>query len=200
VLGGGCRPRPGGLVVGNVYDDAGVPRAGATVSNDSGFSTVTAFTEDPAVDDSFYTLFSPAGLHVFTATLSGYGAAVTTTNVVLSGTVRQDFYLAAPRLAYAPASMTVVLTRGLSTTLPLTLTNSGGLTLTFELEEWSGAGTTLLAEGFESGQVPPSGWSEVVNNTSANWKVLTAGAHSGAYAATVEPSSQPRTNGCSRRN
>jgi len=190
VLGGGCRPRPGGLVVGNVYDDAGVPRAGATVANDSGFSTVTAFTEDPAVDDSFYTLFSPAGLHVFTATLSGYGAAVTTTNVVLSGTVRQDFYLAAPRLAYAPASMTVVLTQGLSTTLPMTLTNSGGLTLTFGLEEWSGAGTTLLAEGFESGQVPPSGWSEVVNNTNANWKVLTAGAHSGAYAATVEPSSQ----------
>ena len=190
VLGGGCLPRPGGLVVGNVYDDAGTPRAGATVTNDSGFSTVTAFTEDPAVDDSFYTLFSPAGPHVFTATMSGYGAAVTTTNVVLSDTVRQDFHLAAPRLAYAPASMTVILTRGLSTTLPLTLTNSGNFTLTFALDEWSGAGTTLLTEGFESGQVPPSGWSSQVQNSSATWKVLSTGAHTGAYAATVEPSSQ----------
>ncbi len=192
VLGGGCLPRPGGLVVGNVYDDAGVPRAGATVANDGGFSTVTAFTEDPAVDDSFYTLFSPAGPRVFTATLSGYGAAVTTTNVVLSGTVQQNFYLAAPRLAYAPASVTAVLTRGLSTTLPLTLTNSGNFTLTFALEEWSGAGTTLLTEGFESGQVPPSGWSRRVQNSSATWKVLSTGARSGAYAATVEPSSQPQ--------
>ena len=188
VLEGGCLPRPGGLVVGNVYDDAGTPRAGATVANDGGFSTVTAFTEDPAVDDAFYTLFSPAGPRVFTATLSGYGAAVTTTNVVLSGTVRQDFHLAAPRLAYAPSSITAVLTRGLSTTLPLTLTNTGRLTLTFELEEW--AGTTLLDEGFESGQVPPSGWSRRVQNSSATWRVLSTGARSGAYAATVEPSSQ----------
>ncbi|MGB9776676.1 MAG: S8 family serine peptidase [Anaerolineae bacterium] len=189
VLGGGCLPRPGGLVVGNVYDDGGTPLAGATVANDAGYSTTTAFTEDPAVPDSFYTLFSPAGSRIFTATLTGYGAAVTTTNVVQSSTVRLDFYLTAPRLNYAPAAMAVVLTRGLTTTLPLTLSNTGGLTLTYSLEEWSGAGTTLLSEGFESGQVPPAGWSERVQNANAHWKVLGTGARSGAYAATVEPSS-----------
>ncbi|MCS7283046.1 MAG: S8 family serine peptidase [Anaerolineae bacterium] len=193
VLGGGCVPRPGGLVVGNVYDgNTGAPLAGALVSSDGGYTTTTAVTEDPAVPDSFYTLFSPPGLHVFTATLSGYGAAVSTTNVVQSSTVRLDFYLTAPRLTYAPASLSVVLTRGLTATLPLTLSNSGGLTLTFALEEWSGAGTALLSEGFESGQVPPPGWSEWVQNAGANWEVLSSGARSGSYAASVSSSNQPQ--------
>ena len=191
VLGSGCVPQSGGLVVGNVYDgNTGAALAGALVSGDGGTTATTAVTEDPAVPDSFYTLFSPPGPHVFTATLSGYGAAVSPTYVVQSDTVRLDFHLAAPRLAYAPAAMSVVLTRGLTTTLPLTLTNSGGLTLTFGIEEWSGAGTTLLNEGFESGQVPPAGWSEKIQNTGANWGVLSTGAHSGSYAATVLPSAQ----------
>ncbi|MCX7854739.1 MAG: carboxypeptidase-like regulatory domain-containing protein, partial [Anaerolineae bacterium] len=188
-----CIPRPGGLVVGNVYDgNTGAPLAGALVSSDGGYTTTTAVTEDPAVPDSFYTLFSPSGPRVFTATLSGYGAAVSTTNVVQSSTVRLDFYLTAPRLTYAPASLSVVLTRGLTATLPLTLSNSGGLTLTFALEEWSGAGTALLSEGFESGQVPPPGWSEQVQNASANWEVLSSGARSGSYAASVSSSNQPQ--------
>ena len=187
-----CLPRPLGLVYDNLYDDGAIPRAAATFANDAGYSTTTAFTDDPAVDDSFYTLFSPAGPRVLTATLSGYGTVITTTNVVLSSTVRLDFYLTAPRLAYAPPSMSVVLTRGLTTTLPLTISNTGGLTLTFAIEEWSGAGTTLLTEGFESGVVPPTGWSEVIRNTTSNWKTLSSGARSGAYAATVEPHSQPQ--------
>ncbi len=192
-LGGGCLPRPGGLVVGNVYDgNTGAPLSGALVTGDGGYTAAAAVTEDPAVPDSFYTLFSPAGSHVFTATMTGYGAAVTMTNVVQSSTVRLDFYLTAPRLAYAPAAMSAVLTRGLTTTLPLTLSNTGGLTLTCELEEWSGAGTVLLNEGFEGGQVPPSGWSRQGQNAAATWKVLSTAPRSGVYAAAVDPSDQPQ--------
>ncbi|MCX7683616.1 MAG: S8 family serine peptidase [Anaerolineae bacterium] len=192
MLGTICAPRPGGLVVGNTYYGNNIPLAGVSVSNDAGYSTVTAATEDPAVDDSFYTLFSPAGTHIFTATLSRYGAAITTTHVVTGSTVRQDFYLAVPRLNYTPPRLFVVLDIGTRTTRTLTLTNSGGLTLTFEIGERSGAGAALLNEGFESGQVPPPGWSEVVRNTTANWDVLSTGPRSGHYAAMVTPSAQPQ--------
>ncbi len=185
----GCIPYQGGLVVGNVYDDNHTPLVGAIVSSDRGYTTTTAVTEDPVVDDSFYVLFSPPGPHVFTATLSGYGMAVTTTNVVLSSTVRQDFYLAVPRLAYAPLSLSATLTRGLSATLPFTLSNTGGAPLTFELEDWQiiSPSGVLLSEGFEGGVVPPAGWSRQVENGSYTWKVMVRGSpHSGTYAADVE--------------
>ncbi len=98
---GACVSRPGGLVVGNVYGDGGIPLAGATVYNDSGYSTITAATDDPAVDDSFYTLFSPSGTRVFTVSLSGHGMEVATINVIPNNTVRQDFHLKTRRI-YLP--------------------------------------------------------------------------------------------------
>lgn len=45
----------------------------------------------------------------------------------------------------------------------------------------------LLAEGFEGGAVPPTGWSEIVTNKSYNWEIAIYGApHSGDFAANVE--------------
>ena len=137
VLGGTCVLQAGGLVVGNTYDaNTSAPLAGATVSNDSGRSATTIATVDPAVDDSFYTLFSPAGSHVFTATkIGGYGASIQTPTVVQSSTIRQDYNLPASRLSYTPSGLQVTLQTGLSTTVPFTLTNSGGAAAAFELQE-----------------------------------------------------------------
>ncbi|MBN2147434.1 MAG: S8 family serine peptidase [Anaerolineales bacterium] len=45
----------------------------------------------------------------------------------------------------------------------------------------------ILAEGFEGGAVPPSGWSRVQTNANQTWKILTVGTpYAGNYAADVE--------------
>jgi uncharacterized membrane protein len=134
-----CVPDPGGLVVGNVYDaNTGAGLTGARVANDSGYQTVALATpDDPNVGDAFYTLFSPAGSRVFTATVTraGYQPDVKTVTVVQSDTVRQDFYLPAGFLDITPNSIAVTLTLGMSRTIPLTLTNSGGADAAFEIVE-----------------------------------------------------------------
>jgi uncharacterized repeat protein (TIGR01451 family) len=89
-----CQIPAGGLVVGNTYDAAdSTPLPGVQVSNDGGQVFTSTATIDLNTADSFYTLFSPAGAQVFTATLSGFNPAVTLTNVVSASTVRQDLYL-----------------------------------------------------------------------------------------------------------
>jgi subtilisin family serine protease/PKD repeat protein len=134
---GNCVPTSGGLVVGNVYAaNTGAPLTGARVVNDSGRAFAAMTTVDPAVPDSFYTLFSPDGLRVFTATMSGgYAPGVTTTNVVQSSTVRQDFSLLAGWLSFVPPSLEITLDMGISGTLPFTLNNNGTRAATFELRE-----------------------------------------------------------------
>ncbi|MDW8069660.1 MAG: S8 family serine peptidase, partial [Anaerolineae bacterium] len=133
----GCQPQPGGLVVGNVYDaNTGAALTGAQVTNDAGETFIAAATPDPAVDDAFFTLFSPAGDRVFTATMaSGYAPDVRTVSVVANDTVLANFYLQAGYLSYAPPGLEVTLEMGDSATLPLTLTNSGGIPASFELRE-----------------------------------------------------------------
>ncbi len=136
-FGAACLPQAGGLVVGNAHDaNTSAPLIGAQVSNDSGRSTLTGATEDPAVADSFYTLFSPAGSRVFTATrIGGYAPVVLRPTVIQSGTIRQDFRLPAGYLTYAPPGLQITLDMGASETLPFTLTNGGSLPATFELQE-----------------------------------------------------------------
>ncbi len=81
-----CGPQAGGLVVGNVYDAAALTGlSGATVNKAGGSTTTDA--------NGFYTLFSPSGSRIFTATLTGYATGITTTNIVQSTTQRVDFYL-----------------------------------------------------------------------------------------------------------
>ncbi len=133
-----CVPLPGGLVVGNVYDDnTGDPLVGAEVENEDSYATTTEATpNDPAINDGFYTLFSPTGSKTFTATMSGgYAPDVASVTVVQSDTVRQDFYLAAGWLSYAPPALEVTLELGMTTTLPLTLSNNGGVPANYELLE-----------------------------------------------------------------
>jgi hypothetical protein len=94
-----CQPQPGGLVVGNVYDENTLDSlVGAKVENGTGGETYALATPgDPNVDDAFYTLFSPPGDHLFTASfVPPYGFDHATVTVVDGGTVGQDFYLPAP--------------------------------------------------------------------------------------------------------
>jgi len=132
-----CNLQPGGLVAGNVYDaNTNAPLAGATVSNDSGHLAFTVPTEDPAVDDAFYILFSPAGDHLFTAARGEeYEPQTVNVTVVQSDTVLQDFYLGAGLLEVNPATLSATLDMGLSTTLQLILDNVGSRAVEFALQE-----------------------------------------------------------------
>ncbi len=143
-----CIQQPGGLVVGNVYDDnTGVALVGAYVVNDAGQAAAALSTPyDLATDDGFYTLFSPAGSRVFTTTMpGGYQADVHSPTVLLSDTIRQNFFLPAASLSSAPEIFDVTLTLGTSTTVPLSLTNDGAAMGQFELKERDG------------GFIPPTG-------------------------------------------
>lgn len=149
-----CLPRSGGLIVGEVYDaNTNAALAGATVTGDQGQFAVAAVTVDPRVADSFYTLFSPAGSHLLTATMpGGYGPVVANTNVVQSNTVRQNFSLPAGRLIYSPTSLSVTLSTGTNTNLPSTLNNTGGLAATFDLIEIDKGFDAIPAGPFQRAQ------------------------------------------------
>ena len=100
-------PISGGLVVGNIYNlITHNPLVGAEVTNDSGeAATALSTPDDPNVDEAFYTLFSPSGNRVFTATYTAlFGPAVETVTVVEDDTIRQDFWLSTP-VIYLPFSI-----------------------------------------------------------------------------------------------
>ncbi|MBP7688632.1 MAG: carboxypeptidase regulatory-like domain-containing protein, partial [Thermoflexales bacterium] len=123
-----CLPGAGGLVVGNVTDvNTSLALAGVSIKSPTG-STAT-------IGNGYYTLFSPAGSQPITASLPNYKTEVATASVPLSGTVRQNFALGAGKIAVAPATIAASVSAGLSTTVPLTLTNSGSLTATYSLVE-----------------------------------------------------------------
>lgn len=135
-----CGPPPGGLVVGNVYDaNTGDPLIGAMVDNEDDYSAIAGPTADAAVDEAFYTIFSPAGTKTFTATISGggYGTDAHAVTAVASDTVGLEaFDLPAGVLGASSTGMSVVLPSGMTETLPLTLSNTGGAPINFGLVEW----------------------------------------------------------------
>jgi uncharacterized repeat protein (TIGR01451 family) len=139
-----CVPAPGGLVVGNVYDDNTMDGlVGAEVDNDEGLFFVTEATpDDPAVDDGFYTLFGSPGSQYFTATMTGgYAPDMEMVAVVDGDTVGQDFYLPAGLIDLYPDSLEVwLITETLVYTDPmgLDIINVGGLDLDFEITEMEG--------------------------------------------------------------
>jgi hypothetical protein len=138
----GCVLSAGGLVVGNAYDgNTNATLTGADVVNDSDEAMITEATPgDPGVDDGFYTLFSPAGTHTFTATMSGYSPAVDTVTIVQSDTVRHDFYLPASHIEVSPTALHYTLELGsqITQTPGLVISNTGAGGLDFELWEKKG--------------------------------------------------------------
>ena len=132
-----CAPQPGGLVVGTVADaNTSDGLNGADVTDQTGAATKTVATpDDPTLGDGYYTVFSPAGTQIFTATMPLYSTDAAAVNVVTGDTVRQDFALDAGRLSYSPAAITATQFVDELTILPFTLTNNGGLPASFELVE-----------------------------------------------------------------
>jgi hypothetical protein len=147
-----CEPIPGGLVVGNVYDDntdAGLN--GATVTSDDAPAdkgTTTATPDDPNNPDGYYQLFSSlTGSHPFTASKSLYQSQTQTVNVAGDDATRADFTLGAGRLVVSPTSLTTTQVLGSTTTRTLNISNTGTAPATFELGERKGTFQILTMEG-----------------------------------------------------
>ncbi len=140
-----CRPQAGGLVIGVTYDaNTHLPVPYATIARSATVTTTSQPTSDPAVDDAFYTLFSPAGTSPFTATaVGGYVPFVVTPTVVQSATIRQDFNLPAGYLSAVPVALSATLTKGMSATTVFTLANTGGGDAAYKLVELDKASAPL---------------------------------------------------------
>ena len=147
-----CDPLAGGLVVGNVYDEnTSSSLVGAMVENEAGYMTYAVETpEDPDVDDGFYTLFSPSGSQVFTATFEGFGPDVETVSVVADDTVGQDFYLPSGQLVITPDGLSANLELGNTSTVQLDLDNVGTFPVAFEISERdTGFSPTSIGKSFD---------------------------------------------------
>ncbi len=101
-------------------------------------------SDDPAVEDGFYTFFSPEGTHILTATYSSfYLQDQASVSVPLGSAIRQDFALKAGWLSFDPTGLSAILTLGDRLTQPLTLTNLGGAAAEFDLVELRGGQVPL---------------------------------------------------------
>lgn len=144
-----CTGQGGGLLVGHISDaNTGDPLNEVRVSNEEDQATVSwTRTNDLALDDGFYSLFLPTGTHRITATTSKapYAPASRVVEMSAGGVVRQDFALPAGRLAaHPPLHPTLPISS--RATLPLTLTNSGQVTVTLALDSESGGYTPLVLD------------------------------------------------------
>ncbi len=149
---GSCLPTAGGLIVGHAYDNNTLtPLTGTAIENEDGYATSTQATPaDDNVEDGFYTIFSPAGSKTFTATQTGgYSPDIASVSVVMSDTTVHDFYLDAGWLTASHGNLGVILPMGLSTTLPLTLSNLGSVDADFEFFEIENEFTPVLLNSDE---------------------------------------------------
>ncbi len=154
-----CSVESGGLVVGTVTNgDTGSSLTNTTIHTDSGRVYSTKATGDPAVGSAFYTAFSPAGSHIFTATHTGFEVKTMTVPVLLNSTVRQDFTLHAGKLKYTPNGISVSLPWGSIATSPLTITNIGLGPAVFEITATVGGFNPLFPVGHTPYKPKVSSW------------------------------------------
>ncbi|MDD1058463.1 galactose oxidase [Streptomyces cocklensis] len=140
-----CAPQSGGLLAGRVTDantKAGLNGVTVGSTEAGGPSARTASTGDPAVGDGFYTLFSAAGTHTFSA-----GAAHRTTvqkspKVAADAVTKVNFPLPAGQVVVS-GGVTGTVKMGTSKTATVTLHNTGGAPATVKLNQ-AGGGYSLL--------------------------------------------------------
>ncbi len=133
----GCEQVPGGFLLGTIQDANNSNYLnGVNVSTPSLAWNTIATPEDPALPDGFYRIFSgQTGSTTLTVEPPyGYAGDSATINVANNGVHRQDFALKAPKLTYGPnGGLQVTVSPGRTATLPLTLTNTGGMSVDVDL-------------------------------------------------------------------
>ncbi|HBX70710.1 MAG TPA: hypothetical protein DEH25_15345, partial [Chloroflexi bacterium] len=130
-----CEVYADGLAVGVVLDantDLGINNA--TVTDGSGHTVTTFATPaDPNEANGFYILGLSAGTHGLTATYNTYGPDSHPVMINAGAITRQDFSLPSARLVPSATVLQADLTINASLDLPLTISNTGSTTATFDL-------------------------------------------------------------------
>jgi hypothetical protein len=168
------------------------PIEGATVNFKQ--EDVTIYTTT-TVANGYYSYSMPAGEYDIEVIAEGFvSQTITGVDVVGGSTVTQDFELRllAPCLSVDPESLEETLTIGAIGTQGLTILNSGTIDADIELFE---AGveitSTLVSEGFEAGEMPPTGWETIhLGDTTREWTLVDAVTYpdyvyEGAYSAWI---------------
>ena len=137
----------------------------------------------------------PAGEYDIEVIAEGFvSQTVPGVDLVGGSTVTQNFELRllAPCLSVDPESLEETLTIGAIGTQGLTILNSGTIDADIELFE---AGveitSTLVSEGFEAGEMPPTGWETIhLGDTTREWTLVDAVTYpdyvyEGAYSAWI---------------
>jgi subtilisin family serine protease len=168
------------------------PIEGATVNFKQG--EVIKYTTT-TLANGYYSFSMPAGEYDIEVIAEGFvSQTVTGVDLVGGSTVTQDFELRllAPCLSVDPESLEETLTIGAIGTQGLTILNSGTIDADIELFE---AGveitSTLVSEGFEAGEMPPTGWETIhLGDTTREWTLVDAVTYpdyvyEGAYSAWI---------------
>lgn len=129
---------PSGFVEGHVMDDndhLGI--GGATVKALQNGNVVRQTSTDPS---GFYRMQLPIGNYTIEASKTNYETGSADVTILLDQTVTQNFSLRTPRGEVNPTSLEFVVQRNETQTKTLTLSNTGGLPMTWDVKE-SGGGT-----------------------------------------------------------
>jgi hypothetical protein len=127
---------PSGFVQGHVTDaNDHNALAGATVKALQGTTTVRQASTDAT---GFYRMQVPVGSYTIEASKTNYETASSPATVDEDATVTKDFSLRTPRGEVSPTSLEFVTTAGQTRTKTLTLRNTGGIPMHWDLKESGG--------------------------------------------------------------
>ena len=175
---------PSGFIQGTVTDATDdQPIAGASIKVLDNGNVVRSTTTDA---NGFYRTQVPVGSYDVEASAPYYTTEQAHVNVQENQTVQQDFALGTANAVVNPTSFAFVVPAGQTRTQTLTLQNTGGVTMTWQIQETGGGAvsTTSMAplqrnpdynpnsrttEGLYLGQ-QPSGWSPTApGDVLASW-------------------------------
>ncbi|MDT8307089.1 MAG: carboxypeptidase regulatory-like domain-containing protein [Anaerolineae bacterium] len=138
---------PNGFIQGTVTDyNDGLPVAGATIRVLQGGEVVRQTTTD---GDGFYRTQVLVGDYIVEASASNYQTETANVSVGEDETVEQDFALMTARVEISPTSLQLIVPPDQTRTRYLTLSNTGSLLATWELNE-SGGGQIQVNGGAET--------------------------------------------------
>jgi hypothetical protein len=135
---------PSGFVRGHVTDaNDHNAIAGVTVKALQGTTTVRQASTDAS---GAYNMQVPVGTYTIEASKTNYETGTASANVTVDATVTRDFALRTPRGEVSPSSLEFVTTAGQTRTKTLTLRNTGGIAMHWDLKE-SGGGAAAPTVG-----------------------------------------------------
>jgi len=126
-----------------------LPIGGASVKALQGGNVIRQTTTDAS---GFYRLQLPVGNYTIEASKTNYETGSADVTITEDQTVTQDFVLQTPRGEVNPTSLEFVVQRNQTDTKTLTLSNTGGLPMTWDVKE-SGGGLALPSRHFQGSKL-----------------------------------------------